>query len=176
MSHYLEHVLDPRAELEAAARVLPAGGLLFIEVPDPESRLGRVLGSYWAPWFQPQHLNFLNVRNLARMLHETGFAPVRWERGEAHIPIDFTAVAYFAIGRIAPRADLPWIGEPRVTRRVWRALTWIVMSPVFVTGMLLDKVLEPLLRRPGWSNAFRVVARRLEGGPNAASSTLVFEE
>src|SRR5205823_1793024 len=41
MSHYLEHTLDPAAEIDAAARVLAAGGLLFIEVPDPESRLGR---------------------------------------------------------------------------------------------------------------------------------------
>ena len=38
MSHYLEHTLDPRAEIAAAARAPAEGGLLFIEVPDPECR------------------------------------------------------------------------------------------------------------------------------------------
>ncbi len=41
MSHYLEHTLDPRAELEAAHTALAANGCLLIEVPDPEFVLGR---------------------------------------------------------------------------------------------------------------------------------------
>ena len=41
MSHYLEHTLDPRAELDAAHTALAPGGRLLIEVPDPEFALGR---------------------------------------------------------------------------------------------------------------------------------------
>src|SRR5260370_7195253 len=63
MSHYLEHTLDPRAEIAAAARVLPEGGLLFIEGPDPACRLGTLLGRYWLPWCQPPPLPFVALQN-----------------------------------------------------------------------------------------------------------------
>jgi SAM-dependent methyltransferase len=68
MSHYLEHTRDPRAEIAAAAEVLKPGGLLLIEVPDPSSRLGRLLGRYWIPWFQPQHQHFFSIGALERLL------------------------------------------------------------------------------------------------------------
>lgn len=162
MSHYLEHVLDPRAELAAAAQVLPKGGVLFIEVPDPESRLGWLLGSFWAPWFQPQHLNFLSVTNLERMLREHAFEPLAWQRGNAHISVDFTAAAYFAIVRVASRLDLPWLPEPSLMRRVWHLVAWCSLFPLIVVGWLLDRLLAPALRRPGWSNTYRVVARKAD--------------
>jgi predicted SAM-dependent methyltransferase len=57
---------DPRAELEAAHRVLQPGGHLLIEVPDPESRFARLMGRYWVPWLQPQHQQFVPV---AQPLH-----------------------------------------------------------------------------------------------------------
>jgi len=76
MSHYLEHTLDPRLEIEAAHTALAPAGHLLIEVPDPEFVLGRVLRRYWLPWFQPQHLHLLSVANLERLLRERGFTPV----------------------------------------------------------------------------------------------------
>lgn len=53
MHHYLEHTRDPLAELDAAVKVLASGGHLLIELPDPESRISRLLGPHWLPWFQP---------------------------------------------------------------------------------------------------------------------------
>ena len=58
MFHYLEHTLDPHRELAAAHKALAPGGHLLIEVPDPESWSGRLLGRLWLPWFQPQHLTW----------------------------------------------------------------------------------------------------------------------
>ena len=46
MCHYLEHVTDQRAEMRAAHTALATGGLLLIEVPDPESVFMRVLGRH----------------------------------------------------------------------------------------------------------------------------------
>src|SRR5438270_4799824 len=84
MSHYLEHTLDPKLELDAARTALAPDGCLLIELPDPEFALGRILRRYWLPWFQPQHLHLLSVANLERLLRERGFAPVAWHRGLAH--------------------------------------------------------------------------------------------
>ena len=67
MSHYLEHTPDPRAEFDAARMALASGGHLLIEVPNPESILGRILGRCWVGFLQPQHLHLLSPRNMAAL-------------------------------------------------------------------------------------------------------------
>jgi SAM-dependent methyltransferase len=161
MSHYLEHTRDPRAEIAAAARVLPKDGLLFIELPDPESRLGRLFGRSWMPWFQPQHLHFVSVKNLERILRENAFEPIAWHRGEAHQAVDFRFFAYLALERLAPPTDLPWRPRRGAVARAWRTLVQWTGVPALLAGYLLDMSLAPVLRREGWSNTYRVLARRV---------------
>jgi SAM-dependent methyltransferase len=161
MSHYLEHTLDPRAEIEAAGRVLPEGGLLFIEVPDPECRLGRLLGRQWMPWFQPQHLHFVSARNLERLLREHAFEPLAWHRGQAHQAVDFTFMAFMTLELLARPVDLPWRPPSGVAHRMWRRAVWTAGVPLLLAGWLVDHVAGPLLRREGWSNTYRVLARRM---------------
>lgn len=160
MSHYLEHTLDPRAEIAAAARVLPKDGLLFIEVPDPDCRLGRLMGSHWMPWFQPQHLHFVSAKNLERLLRENAFEPIAWHRGEAHQAVDFTFLVYTALERMAPPPDLPWRPKRGLGARAWRKVVRWTGVPALAFGWMLDRVFGPLLRREGWSNTYRVLARR----------------
>jgi len=161
MSHYLEHTLDPAAEIEAAARVLPSGGLLFIEVPDPESRLGRVFGRGWLPWFQPQHLHFLTVKNLERLLVERAFEPLVWHRGQAHQAAEFTYLTLVVINCIALPSDVPWRPEAGSLTRAWRRLVWSTTFPLVGAAWVLDHAFAPLFRREGWSNTYRVLARRV---------------
>jgi SAM-dependent methyltransferase len=160
MSHYLEHTRDPRAEIAAAAQVLPEGGLLFIEVPDPESRMGRILGKLWLPWFQPQHQHFLSVGNLERLLRESAFEPLVWHRGEAHQTTDFTFATYSLLDSIARPVDLPWLAPTTALKRVWHGLVWTFSLPFLLAAWLADRITAPLMRRPGWSNTYRVLARR----------------
>ncbi len=160
MSHYLEHTLDPRAELEAAHTALAPGGHLLIEVPDPQSLLGRLLGRYWIPWFQPQHQHLISVKNLRRLLEESGFTPVEWHRGEAHQRVDFLFAAFLFLDRIAPPSNLPWRRPASLPARTWRGLVWLVGAPVVLLARATDRLLDPAVRRLGMSNTYRVLARR----------------
>jgi len=157
MSHYLEHTLDPRKELEAAHTALGPNGALMIEVPDPEFWLGRMLGRYWLPWFQPQHLNFVSVANLERLLRERGFEPVEWHRGKAHQRVDLFFAIYLLVDRLAPRPQLPWRWRGRLAG-AWRVLAWTIGSPFLIAGVIVDNLAGPLFRRARISNTYRVVA------------------
>jgi SAM-dependent methyltransferase len=159
MSHYLEHTLDPRSELEAAHTALADGGCLLIEVPDPEFALGRVLRRYWLPWFQPQHLHLLSVSNLERLLVERGFLPVVWHRGAAHQRVDFFFATYLLLDRIAPSAHLPWRPRGRAAT-AWRLLAWSLGSPLLLAAIVVDNALGPFLSRARVSNTYRVVAQK----------------
>jgi len=65
MIHALEHMLDPRATLEALRKKLTPGGLLFIEVPNVEENPFDLVIADHASHFTPRTLDVL--------LAETGF-------------------------------------------------------------------------------------------------------
>jgi SAM-dependent methyltransferase len=164
MHHYLEHTRDPLAELEAAARVLPSGGYLLIEVPDPQWPLARLLRRYWMAWFQPQHQHMMPLDNLARALAECGLRTVAVERGRAHQASDFVTAAFLFFSGLAPDRALPWIARPQAPPAAawaWRHLVWAVSLPVMAVSLLLDQTLaRALARRRDRGNAYRVLARR----------------
>jgi len=159
MSHYLEHTLDPRAELDAARTALAANGRLMIEVPDPEYRLGRMLRRWWLPWFQPQHQHLLSTKNLEKLLREHGFTPVEWHRGEAHQRVDFAFAAWLLLSRIAPPADVPW-RKTGAARKTWRGFVLTIGTPLLLLAWLADNAAGPIIERGGRSNTYRVLARR----------------
>lgn len=163
MFHYLEHLPDPRAELDLVAGMLAPGAYLLIEMPDPECLLGRALGPLWTPSHMIQHLHLIPLRNLLAALTERGLVPVCVQRREAHLPIDLTC-AVLALGQLlGPDPRLPWRPEPtafsrRRHREVKRALT-----PLVKLAYAADLRLAPLLRATGTGNVYRVLARRVQG-------------
>ncbi len=76
----IEHMLDPRAALNAAADLLRDGGLLVITTPNVDGfvprvtywTLGRTLGAWEHPT-PPHHLYQFSRRTLAALLHDAGF-------------------------------------------------------------------------------------------------------
>ncbi|MFJ9818990.1 class I SAM-dependent methyltransferase [Streptomyces sp. NPDC101151] len=162
MFHYLEHSTDPDRELRAAHEVVRPGGHLLIEVPDPESRYARLLGRWWLPWLQPQHLHFMPVANLRQRLAELGFTVIAEQHAEPHDPVDLLAAVWLALDHTAPRDDAPWLPEPPgARRRTLRAALLLAGVPALVTATLLDRfAVRPLSHRLGLSNAYRLVARR----------------
>ncbi|MFD5793961.1 class I SAM-dependent methyltransferase [Streptomyces diastatochromogenes] len=162
MFHYLEHSTDPDRELRAAHEVVRPGGHLLIEVPDPQSRYARLLGRWWLPWLQPQHLHFMPVANLRRRLTELGFTVVAEQHAEPHDPVDLLAAVWLALDHLAPRDDAPWLPEPPgALRRTLRTALLLAGVPALLTATLLDRfALRPLSHPLGLSNAYRLVARR----------------
>ncbi|MBY8842537.1 class I SAM-dependent methyltransferase [Streptomyces sp. SP2-10] len=162
MFHYLEHSTDPDRELRAAHEAVRPGGHLLIEVPDPESRYARLLGRWWLPWLQPQHLHLMPVANLRRRLTERGFTVVAEQHAEAHDPVDLLAAAWLALDHTAPREDAPWLAQPPgALRRTLRTALLLTGVPVLLTAALLDRIAaRPLSRRLRLTNAYRLVARR----------------
>ncbi|MEU2871594.1 class I SAM-dependent methyltransferase [Streptomyces olivoreticuli] len=160
MFHYLEHTTDPRAELTAARTVLAPGGHLIIEVPDPECAMSKVLGRWWLPYFQPQHLHLIPLANLRRELESLGCTVVAVERREPHTPVELSGAALLLLAHVLPPADEPWHASPPsgLQRKARTALFWSAV-PLLVGVYGLDRLLAPLLSRTRFSNAYRIVAR-----------------
>ena len=74
----LEHVLDPRATLSAARRLLKPGGRLVVLVPNFNSLPGR----YMQHDDVPRHITMFTKRTLYRLLRDTGFKPTRFHCGQ----------------------------------------------------------------------------------------------
>ncbi len=161
MFHYLEHTPDPDRQLEAARQALRPGGYLQIEVPDPECRYGQLLGRWWIPWFQPQHLNFVPLGNLKRRLGELGFTMVAEQRNGADVLVQPLGAALLALSEMAPRGDQPWFDAvPGRSRRLLRAGMLAAGVSVVLLGGMLDCGLRPVARQAGLTHAYRVLARK----------------
>jgi 2-polyprenyl-3-methyl-5-hydroxy-6-metoxy-1,4-benzoquinol methylase len=73
MFSVLEHIIEPGPMLAAAHRILVAGGVLLIEVPNIDGLASRLLHERSATFGGDSHVNFFNVRTLTRMLGGVGF-------------------------------------------------------------------------------------------------------
>lgn len=164
MHHYLEHTREPLAELDAAAQVLPSGGYLLIELPDPQWRLGQIFGRYWMVWFQPQHQHLMPIGNLVAALERRGLQPVAIERGPVHQANDAVMAVYLFVTSLVTDRSKPWSPRPATAlTRASRALVLAAGLPFIVATLLIDRTLGRALARH-WDrgNAYRVLARKQE--------------
>ncbi|KOY54101.1 methyltransferase type 12 [Streptomyces sp. XY332] len=160
MYHYLEHTRDPLAELDTAAEVLAPGGHLAIELPDPDSRMARLLGPAWLPWFQPQHQHLIPAANLREALADRGFTVLAEEHGAAHQGNDFFGAVALTATRLAPDPDRPW-GPPATPRsRALAGAVRVAALPCFAGAAVLDALRTAAVRRTDGGNAYRMLARR----------------
>ncbi|MFD5626208.1 class I SAM-dependent methyltransferase [Streptomyces sp. NPDC127072] len=161
MFHHLEHTPDPREELRAALTVLRPGGLLLVEVPDPDCAFGPLLGKWWVSYGQPRHLHLMPLPNLLAELESLGCEIVSTDRREPHIPYDLSGAVALVLSRVLPGLDAPWRPLPPtpLQRGLRTALTRAAL-PLLASAAAADHVLAPLFRRTRFSNAYRVIARR----------------
>jgi SAM-dependent methyltransferase len=160
MHHYLEHVRDPRAELDVVAKIMAPGSYLLIEVPDPTSVTAKIFGKWWAPWFQPQHQNLIPCRNLLQALAERGFTPVTVHRRSAHIPVDVTCAVLSMCTVLGPDPRLPWGTGPTRLGELRNKYVWKAAPPIVRAAYKADQKLAPIIRATDGGNAYRVLARK----------------
>jgi SAM-dependent methyltransferase len=162
MHHYLEHTRDPFAELDAAMKVLGPGGLLLIELPDPESFFGRLLRGWWIPWLPPQHQHMIPIENLKNALTARGMEIVAEERRGAQQGPDLPGAALVGLNILGPDPARPWApGSPTLFGRVRRMVALTLLGPVLLAAFAGQAAIRPFLR--SHSNAYRVLARKAAG-------------
>ena len=72
----LEHVLEPRRELERMLALLRPGGCLYLTTPNFASLTRRVLGERWSVLQYPEHLNYFSPTTLDRLLSNMGLRQI----------------------------------------------------------------------------------------------------
>jgi SAM-dependent methyltransferase len=72
MRNVIEHVPDPRGDLEKAASLLRAGGLLSLRTDNVASLDARLFRSLWYGFDFPRHLTLFSPRTLTAMVRSTG--------------------------------------------------------------------------------------------------------
>jgi len=77
MSHVLEHVPDPVADLERLFRVLRPGGVLAVTVPNFSCWQRDRFGADWFPLDLPRHRTHFTPTSLRRALARAGFEDIR---------------------------------------------------------------------------------------------------
>ena len=158
--HYLEHTQDPAKEIALAARLVAPGGRVAIEIPNPHCRLGRVLGRWWFPWFQPQHQLFLDEAWVRRLLATAGLhtTSVTYLMTAG----DLLLSSLLAVRNACSVGDAPWVRRPKPIRIAVDLLIWAAALPLFLAAIAGDAIYSLLSPSPQTSNAFRVVATRPE--------------
>lgn len=73
MWDYIEHAVDPRAEIERCEELLEPGGILALSTGDLDSVVARVSGSRWHLLTPRHHNYFFSASTLRRLLERCGF-------------------------------------------------------------------------------------------------------
>ena len=102
MSQAVEHLFDPRGNLEECLRILKPGGLLVMTTPNVASRGAALFGVFWRGWEPPRHLHLFSVASLRQLTAQSGFEVV-----EARTYSAGAAVVY----RVSRSNQLAYDGE-----------------------------------------------------------------
>jgi SAM-dependent methyltransferase len=76
MNNYIEHVLDPVAELSKARRILRPGGVIYGTLPNFDGLDRAWFGKYWGGGHVPRHTFQYTPASLSKLLNKAEYAKV----------------------------------------------------------------------------------------------------
>lgn len=82
MSHVLEHLPEPVETLRDLTARLKPGGLIFISVPNANSKQAQVFGKYWIGYDMPRHLWHFSPESLLQLLNVSGLRCIKCQTVE----------------------------------------------------------------------------------------------
>ncbi|CAN5872001.1 hypothetical protein BH23ACT12_BH23ACT12_00060 [soil metagenome] len=127
----IEHIEDPRTELQCVYDALAPGGIAAFYTGDIDSVLARIMGKRW--WFFiGMHLFFFSRRTLTLLLEEVGFEFVEYRRHRVYFQLFSLASSFnrYGIGRRI---------EPILGHRLLRN----IFVPLQLSGEMLLIVRKP---------------------------------
>lgn len=76
LSHFIEHVYDPKKIIIECMRLLKKGGKLVIATPNNKSLGHFVFRSNWRGLEPPRHINLFSISSLQNLVNQTGFKQI----------------------------------------------------------------------------------------------------
>lgn len=121
MLDVIEHLPNPVASLEAAARKINPGGLLLMTTGDFSSLFARVTGSKWRLMTPPQHLWFFTPRSLQTLCTRLGLELVHLDHPWKKVPIGL--IVYQMCRYISLQPSLPaWMHQTGIPVNLFDAM------------------------------------------------------
>jgi SAM-dependent methyltransferase len=142
--HSLEHLPEPRADLDRAIDLLAPRGVMTIAIPNSESLQARLFGDRWLALDLPRHLTHIPASALTAHLRARGLDVERvshWRGGQvvfgwAHGLVGLTPgqpSLYDAVRRPAAR-----FADQDDRQRLATLATAVALAPVALLGALLE--------------------------------------
>jgi SAM-dependent methyltransferase len=111
MTHALEHVLDPRADLRRIRGLLRTGGVVVISVPNFGSWQRARFDGTWFPLELPRHRTHFTRASLARALTNEGFELLAVGPASDNGFALLATIQYAVAGRLVlERPPAAWLG------------------------------------------------------------------
>ena len=159
MWHVLEHLPDPTAALERAARLLAADGRLVVSVPNNDSWQARLGGDDWLHLDLPRHMYHFTPGSLTQLVERAG---LRVERvGYLYPEMEILGVMQTALNRVGIDPDLLYrfAKRDRTVGMGPSVLMSLVVAGALLPVAMISSVLAPLLRSGA---SMQLIATRAE--------------
>jgi SAM-dependent methyltransferase len=131
MWDYIEHSIDPRADLNASRALLRPGGVLALSTGDAATVVARISGSRWH-LLTPRHHNFFfTAKTLTELLTSSGFELARLDHRGGRYPVRYlvhklrTIVSLRSLDRLTQRLVDSRIGAVDIPLNLWDIVTVI---------------------------------------------------
>lgn len=129
MWDYIEHSLDPAADLRRAHELLRAGGVLALSTGDASTLVARVCGSRWHLLTPRHHNYFFTARTLTELLRRTGLEVEQLDHRGGRYPLRYLAHKLRTLGSstlldgLSKRLDGSRVGAIAVPLNLWDIAT-----------------------------------------------------